>query len=720
MAPVELYADLSPSVFRLDIAKSFEQLDRDEKLYSHFMSKAAYQCTRIVLRQVSQESEHIFDLIIELAKQCNCQWEILQEKTGVSAYAIDYFLDYAAIFLDSLGNYRGYGDRKIIPRLSAEEFRRICAYSETTAELYKTIENDIFSEQPASIGFPDQGGMSAFYPCSPDISKVEIEEVQRALLQHDKHLLDHTRLKKIQSTEGPTYLVIVASSSIDPPEHTIIFNTKQPKIDFQYGDYAAELEKVRKSLQESARFTCNEHQKQYIEHLAEFLRTGHIETHRQAAISWVQNKGPVVEANIGFLTAYRDPAGLRRSCEGLVAIKNKEESRTLNKLTESVNSLLGSLPWVVINQYVSANEPYGPFEKPRFVKPDFVSLDVLSFCGVTCWSGISGPTYQDVKQVYGKKHILFSNRTAAVNSQDKVPFLNASDQKIFKYLRDFCLRIMIAVHELIGHGCGKNLAETSPSVYNFDYSSPPINPLTGDLVKTWYKVGESAKSLFGSTYAGMNECIAELVTMHLLSNTEILTIFELFEKYPTVDAETFEYVGYLQIITLGLRGVMTYDHSKKKWGQAHDKARFAIVRYLCEFGNGVLEIKHHPATSEAPADLAITLNKDLIPVAGRQAIYNLLLRLQVYLATADLENGQPWFEALAQVDENYLLWQEAVKIHHQQRPIFVQANTILQDSHEAAQEDLFSSQGEVLIQEYPSTREGVIRSWVDRYTLCDL
>ncbi|KAJ5628828.1 hypothetical protein N7490_011056 [Penicillium lividum] len=186
--------------------------------------------------------------------------------------------------------------------------------------------------------------------------------------------------------------------------------------------------------------------------------------------------------------------------------------------------------------------------------------------------------------------------------------------------------------------------------------------------------------------------------MHLLSNTAVLTIFELFEKYPTVDAQTYYNFGF---------------------ERNHD-ARFAIVRYLCEFGNGVLEIKHHPPTSEAPANLAITLKKDLIPVAGLQAIKNLLLRLQVYLATADLENRQPWFEALAQVDENYLPWQEAVKIHHQKRPILVQANTILQDRHQSAQEDSFPSQGEVLIREYPSTREGVIRSWVDRYTLCDL
>jgi len=176
---------------------------------------------------------------------------------------------------------------------------------------------------------------------------------------------------------------------------------------------------------------------------------------------------------------------------------------------------------------------------------------------VTCWSGISGPSvrelpecsiihnaddpvlqYSDVKKNHGKKNFMLSNRTAAVNSHRDVPFLDAADQEIFKPLRDFCLRVMIAVHELVGHGCGKDLSETSPSTYNFDHSSPPVNPLTGDVVKSWYKVGESAKSLFGSTYAGMNECIAELVAMHLLSNEEILKIFELPERYPAVDAET--------------------------------------------------------------------------------------------------------------------------------------------------------------------------------------
>jgi len=355
--------------------------------------RAAYQCTRIVLRQVSQESEPIFDLIIELATQCNCEWRVLQEKTGISDEALSYFLDYAAMFLDSLGNYRvglllhqiedlnhalifnkGHGDRKIIPRLSSKDFRCICSYSQKATDCYKTVEIDIYSEEPSSIGFPDQGGASAYYPCSPDITKDEIEDVQRVLLQRDRHALDNTRLRKVRTNEDATYHVMVASSSFAPPEDPSDFIATHSNIRFEYGDYAAELEKVRRSLQESAKFASNEHQKQYIGHLSEFFRTGQIDTHRQAAISWVQNKAPVVEANIGFLTAYRDPAGLRRSCEGLVAIKNKEESKILTRLTDSVDSFRVSLPWVAIG-HTSENEPYGAYENARFVTPDFVSLD---------------------------------------------------------------------------------------------------------------------------------------------------------------------------------------------------------------------------------------------------------------------------------------------------------------------------------------------------------
>ena len=49
----------------------------------------------------------------------------------------------------------------------------------------------------------------------------------------------------------------------------------------------------------------------------------------------------------------------------------------------------------------------------------------------------------------------------------------------------------------LGHGCGKLLQETSPGVFNFDSANPPISPLTGKPITTWYKPGQTWGSVFG-------------------------------------------------------------------------------------------------------------------------------------------------------------------------------------------------------------------------------
>src|SRR5437016_3702138 len=89
-------------------------------MYLTSPSRAAFLGTRITLRQVSPESEPIYDLIVALYAACNGSWKTLGEKTGVSEDEVDSFLEYAAQFLGNCGNYKGFGDSKFIPRISAE------------------------------------------------------------------------------------------------------------------------------------------------------------------------------------------------------------------------------------------------------------------------------------------------------------------------------------------------------------------------------------------------------------------------------------------------------------------------------------------------------------------------------------------------------------------------------------------------------------------------
>jgi dipeptidyl-peptidase-3 len=99
---------------------------------------------------------------------------------------------------------------------------------------------------------------------------------------------------------------------------------------------------------------------------------------------------------------------------------------------------------------------------------------------------------------------------------EKIPFISESDLALYQKYREAAFEVQVGLHELtgmmefpphrnagtsltgrIGHGCGKLLQETSPGVFNFDVANPPISPLTGKPITTWYKPGQTWGSVFG-------------------------------------------------------------------------------------------------------------------------------------------------------------------------------------------------------------------------------
>jgi hypothetical protein len=80
--------------------------------------------------------------------------------------------------------------------------------------------------------------------------------------------------------------------------------------------------------------------------------------------------------------------------------------------------------------------------------------------------------------------------------------------------------VQVGLHELLGHGCGKILQETSPGVYNFDHKNPPVSPITQKPVTSYYKPGETWGSVFGGMGPSYEECRAESVAMSLVSTPD--------------------------------------------------------------------------------------------------------------------------------------------------------------------------------------------------------
>jgi len=191
----------------------------------------------------------------------------------------------------------------------------------------------------------------------------------------------------------------------------------------------------------------------------------------------------------------------------------------------------------------------------------------------------------------------------------------------------------------------------------------------------------------------MEECRAEACGIYLSTNKELLSIF----GHNGQEADDIFYINWLIMARAGLRALEFYTPETKKWGQAHMQARFAILQVLLREGNGVVEIKQESDNAFAIVDRSKILTN------GVKAIGDFLTKLQVYKATANVEEGTKFYTGYSNVPENFLQLRNIVLAKKKPRRIFVQAHTRVDAS------------GQVQYEEFEPTAEGVIKSFVARF-----
>ncbi|XP_044744882.1 dipeptidyl peptidase 3 isoform X2 [Coccinella septempunctata] len=437
------------------------------------------------------------------------------------------------------------------------------------------------------------------------------------------------------------------------------------------------MSKIAEHLQQAVPYSANETQQKMLESYISSFTSGSLDEHKNGSRFWIKDKSPAVENYIGFIETYRDPTGVRGEFEGFVAVVNKEMSAKFNTLVSEAEKFLPLLPW-------NKN-----FEKDKFLKPDFTSLDVLTFAGSGIPAGINIPNYDDIRQTEGFKNVSLGNVIPASYQATVNPFLSAADGELLQKYRIPAFELQVGLHELLGHGSGKLLKKERNGSFNFP--SDLVDPLTGAIVSSYYESSDTYDSKFGSLSSAYEECRAEAVGLYLSLEPSVLKIF----GHEGPEAEDIVYVNWLSLVWAGAGRGLEMWAPGRGWLQAHSQARFVLAQVLIQAG--VVKV-----TQPVKDDLLVTLDRTQIKGAGRNAIGHFLLQLQTYKATGNIKAAEDLFNHYSEVKEPWLSWRSIVLSKKQPRKIFVQSNT-------------FNENGKISLKSYETNAEGLISSWIERF-----
>uniref|UniRef100_A0A7N9ARS3 Dipeptidyl peptidase 3 n=1 Tax=Mastacembelus armatus TaxID=205130 RepID=A0A7N9ARS3_9TELE len=670
MVDSQYYLPNDIGVSALHCGEAFHLLSPQEKMYAHYLSRAAWYGGLVVLLQTSPESADIFVLLQRIfRKQTPAQLEQVATAAGLSSEEYQAFLVYAAGLYANMGNYKSFGDTKFIPNLPKDKLKALVrasqAFQDQPAEmeaLWDSCSCLLYSleNKQKQLGLGDKGITTYFSGnCC-----LEDAELTQKFLDSKKLSAYNTRLFKKDSGEKACYEVRLASAVQKGQNCSECesccgsFNFEDKEFTVKRGDYGPLMEKVCSYLQQAQTYAANDNQRKMLEEYRRSFTFGSVDAHKEGSRYWIKDKGPIVESYIGFIESYRDPFGSRGEFEGFVAVVNKAMSERFARLVSSAEVLLPELPWPK------------EFEKDTFLKPDFTSLDVLTFAGSGIPAGINIPNYDDIRQSEGFKNVSLGNvlAVAYATQKEKLTFLEEEDKDLFIKWKGPSFEVQVGLHELLGHGSGKLFVQDDNGKFNFDQSKM-MNPETGEVVSSWYRGSETWDSKFTTIASSYEECRAECVGLYLCLNKQVLSIFGHEDK----DAEDVVYINWLSMVRAGLLGLEFYTPESKSWRQAHMQARFVILRVLLEAGEGLVGLKEVTGQDGKP-DARITLDRSKIHTVGKNAIHRFLRKLQVFKSTADVEGGRALYDNYSTVDNggahDFLRLRETVLLRKEDRKMF--------------------------------------------------
>ncbi|MBP3331483.1 MAG: dihydrofolate reductase [Tidjanibacter sp.] len=284
-------------------------------------------------------------------------------------------------------------------------------------------------------------------------------------------------------------------------------------------------------------------QKEYIEKLISYYKTGDLKEFDEFNIMWVQDTDCFVDFVNGFTETYGDPLGRKAAWEGIVNFRNDEATKRTQIISENA-------------QWFEDNSPINPAYRKKEVKGVSAKVITAAMLAGDAYPatpiGINLPNANWIRRDYGSKSVTIENITYAYsesshgNGFDEEFVLRAEDRERMAKYSSLGDNLHTDLHECLGHGSGQ--------------LAPGIN---GEELKQYSAVLEEARAdLFGLYYLGD----PKMVELGLV---------------PSFDVAKSEYASYM------MNGMMT-QFSRIELGknveESHMRNRKLIAEWCYEQG----------------------------------------------------------------------------------------------------------------------------------------
>lgn len=365
------------------------------------------------------------------------------------------------------------------------------------------------------------------------------------------------------------------------------------------GLYTKAIERIVYWLEKAATVAENDKQKDVINTLIKFYRTGDLKTYDEYSIKWVEDLASQVDFVNGFTETYGDPLGMKASWESLVNFKNIEATKRTEIISRNA-------------QWFEDHSPIDKQFKKETVKGVSAKVITAAILAGDCYPatpiGINLPNANWIRAQHGSKSVTIENITEAYDQAslgngfgEEFMWSNVERDRAKKYA-SMTNNLHTDLHECLGHGSGKLL--------------PGVDP---DALKAYGSTIEEARAdLFGLYYMADDK----VVELGLLPNKE------------AYKAE------YYQFMMNGLMTQLTRIQPGKNIEEAHMRNRQLIAAWVFEKGkaDNVVEMK----VRDGETYVVINDYEKLRSLFGQ-----LLAEIQRIRSTGDFEAGKTIVEAYA-------------------------------------------------------------------------